>query len=177
MALLAMALFSAFSLSFDYFYYFLFSAALLVIIFIDIQHQIIPDVISLPGVVIGFGGAFFSSNLTWSESAIGILAGGGVLYAIAYGYFVLTKREGMGGGDIKLLAMLGAFLGYQSLLYIIFFSSVTGSIVGIIVMLKQKSGTKTRIPYGPFLALCGLSYLFFEKQIYQGWQWYMSLVF
>jgi leader peptidase (prepilin peptidase)/N-methyltransferase len=176
MALLSMALMVLFGISFDFFYYFIFAAALLVIIFIDIRHQIIPDVISLPGIGIGFLGSFVALNVTWTASAIGILAGGGILYAIALVYYVLTKRDGMGGGDIKLLAMLGAFLGWQSLLYIVFFSSLTGSIVGVAAMIRQKSGAKTRIPFGPFLALGGLTYLFFNAYIMQIWQWYISLL-
>jgi leader peptidase (prepilin peptidase)/N-methyltransferase len=176
MALLSMALMVHFDIGFEFFFYFLFAAALLVIIFIDIQHQIIPDVISLPGIVIGFLGSFFAQNITWVASGLGILFGGGILYAVAFSYYLLTRREGMGGGDIKLLAMLGGFLGWQSLLYIVFFSSLTGSIVGVGTMIIQKSGSRTRIPFGPFLALGGLTYLFFQSQIMQLWQWYLSLL-
>ncbi len=174
MALLSMALCNRFGISFELFFYFLFLAALLVIIFIDIQHQIIPDEISLPGIIIGFICSFLTSIVTWQQSGLGILIGGGILYAIAFGYFLFTKRDGMGMGDIKLLAMIGAFLGYQSLLYIVFASSLTGSIVGIAAMIKQGKGGQTRIPFGPFLALSALSYLFFQDTIMQVWQLYLS---
>ena len=176
MALLSMALMANFDIGFEFFFYFLFAAALLVIIFIDIHHQIIPDVISLPGIVIGFLGSFFTQNVTWAASGLGILFGCGILYAVAFSYYLLTKREGMGGGDIKLLAMLGGFLGWQSLLYIVFFSSLTGSIVGVGTMIVQKSGSRTRIPFGSFLALGGLTYFFFQSHIMQLWQWYLSLL-
>ncbi len=174
MALLSMALYNKFGISLEFLFYFIFAAALLVIIFIDIQHQIIPDEISLPGIIVGFICSFLTSIVTWQQSGLGILIGGGILYAIAFGYFLFTKRDGMGMGDIKLLAMIGAFLGYQSLLYIVFASSLTGSIVGIAAMIKQGKGGQTRIPFGPFLALSALSYLFFQDTIMQVWQLYLS---
>jgi leader peptidase (prepilin peptidase)/N-methyltransferase len=173
MAVLATLLYHRFGLSFELFFYFVFFAALLVIIFIDIHHQIIPDSISLPGIVIGFAGSFMNEMVSWQQSALGILFGGGVLYTVAFGYYSLTKREGMGGGDIKLLAMIGAFLGWQSLLYVIFTSSLTGSLVGIVAMFKQKKGGQTRIPFGPFLALAAISYLLLQQQIMHFWNIYL----
>ena len=98
-----------------------------------------------------------------------------MLYAVAAGYYFFTKREGMGGGDIKLLAMLGAFLGWQSLFFIVFASSITGLFAGLIAMRSQKKGGLTRIPFGPFLALSGLTYLFFSPQILQLYQWYLTI--
>ncbi|PIE64115.1 MAG: prepilin peptidase [Desulfobacterales bacterium] len=176
MALLTGAAFHRFDLSFDLFYYFLFLAALLVIIFIDLKHQIIPDVLSLPGIIIGFGGAFFAANVSWLESLIGLLAGGGVLYLVALGYYLVTKRDGMGGGDIKLLAMIGAFLGWKSLLYVLFFSSFTGSIIGVTTMLIKGSGSQLKIPFGPFLSLGAITYLFFNDQLMQLWSWYLQFM-
>jgi leader peptidase (prepilin peptidase)/N-methyltransferase len=175
MAILAAVLFSKFALSFEMFFYFVFFAALLVIIFIDIRHQIIPDCISLPGILIGFAGSFFNEMVTWQQSGLGILLGGGVLYAVAYAYYAVTKREGMGGGDIKLLAMIGAFLGWQSLLYVIFSSSLVGSVIGIAAMFKQRKGGQTRIAYGPFLALGAISYLLFYPQIMDLWNMYLQM--
>lgn len=172
--LLSLALYTKFGLSFEYFFYFLFGAALMVIIFIDIAHQIIPDKISLPGIVIGFVGSFFCSEVTWQQSGLGILLGGGVLYAIAEGYYLITKRDGMGGGDIKLLAMLGGFLGWQSLLFIVFFSSLTGSVIGIVAMLIQGKGGQTRIPFGPFLATAAMVFLFFQTEIFIWWYRYLE---
>ena len=176
MALLSAALYVRFALSFDFLYYFIFVASLLVIIFIDIHHQIIPDTISLPGIVIGGCGSFFCSYLTWQESIIGILAGGGALYLIAFCYFAVTRRDGMGGGDIKLLAMIGAFLGWPSLLYVVFFSSLTGSIVGIATMIRKKESTQLKVPFGPFLSLGALSYLFLKPQIIHWWQLYIEMM-
>ncbi|HOS78584.1 MAG TPA: prepilin peptidase, partial [Syntrophales bacterium] len=95
-ALLALLLFWKYGLGAAYFAAFAFTAALIVITFIDIDHQIIPDVISLPGIPIGFLLAVFAMRLPWLEALLGVLLGGGVLYAIAVGYELATKREGMG---------------------------------------------------------------------------------
>lgn len=174
MALLSCAVFVKFGLSITSAGYFIFSAALLVIIWIDIHHQIIPDVISLPGIFAGFCFSFVNSTLTWQDSLIGLLAGGGVLYAIAIGYYLLRKQEGMGGGDIKLLAMIGAFLGWQSLLFVIFFSSLSGTIIGIAVLVKQGKGGASRIPFGPFLSTAALVFLFFQEQIFYYFNMYLQ---
>jgi len=165
MALLSTALLFKFGLTVALAIYFLFTAALLAVIVIDFYHQIIPDVISLSGIVIGFGCSFFNPVVTWQQSGLGLLIGGGVLYAVAAGYYLFTKREGMGGGDIKLLAMIGAFLGWQSLPFVIFGSSVLGAVVGMGAMIKQKKGGKTMIPYGPFLSGAALLYMFFREPI------------
>ncbi|MDA8163848.1 MAG: prepilin peptidase [Desulfobacteraceae bacterium] len=165
MALLSLALFRKFGAGLAYAIYFPFLAALLAIIFIDLRHQIIPDAITLPGIVLGFLLAFANPLVSWQEAGLGLLLGGGSLYAVAAGYYLFTRREGMGGGDIKLLAMIGAFLGWQSLPFVIFSSSLIGTIAGIGAMIKQRKGGQTVIPYGPFLALGGMLYLFFREEI------------
>ena len=165
MAFLSFALCHSFGLGAAFLIYFLLCAALLAIIFIDFYHQIIPDQISLPGIVIGWALSFVNPMLSWLDSGLGLLIGGGIFYAIAAGYYLLTKRVGMGGGDIKLLAMIGAFLGWQALPFVIFCSALLGSLAGIGAMLKQRKGGKTIIPYGPFLAAASFIYLFFQKEI------------
>lgn len=165
MAMLSAGLYYRFGLTVTAAGYFLFCAALLVIIFIDIHHQIIPDVISLPGIIAGFLFSLVSDTVTWQSSLIGLFFGGGVLYAVALSYALLRKIDGMGGGDIKLLAMIGAWLGWQSLPFVILVSSATGSIAGLIAMRSQKKGGQTRIPFGPFLSLAALLYTFFSREI------------
>lgn len=177
---LAMAVFSGllfwqYGPTLDYGRFFVFFAALLVIIFIDIHHQIIPDRISLPGIVLGLATSLFSHQITWQQSGLGVLLGGGLLYLVAWAYLTLAKRNGMGGGDIKLLAMIGAFLGWQSLLYVVFASSLTGSLIGIIAMIRQGKGGKTRIPFGPFLAFGAITWVLFHEQIMILWQLYLGL--
>lgn len=167
MAGLSFGLCYRFGVSLTFLVYFLFCAALLAIIFIDLYHGIIPDVISLPGIVVGFAAAFVIPGLTWQSSGLGLLMGGGIFYAIAAGYYLLAGRAGMGGGDIKLLAMIGAFLGWQALPFVIFASALLGSVVGIGAMVKQRKGGKTVIPYGPFLAVASYGYLFFSHDIWR----------
>lgn len=175
MAMLSAALFQKFNISFEFFFYFLFAASLLVTIFIDLRHQIIPDSISLGGIVIGFAGAFLNHQVTWQQSGLGVLVGGGFFYIFALVYFMMTKRDGLGGGDIKLLAMIGAFLGWQSILFVIFASSLSGSLVGIGAMIQQGKGGQTKIPFGPFLALAALCYLFFHEKIMTLWFHYATI--
>jgi leader peptidase (prepilin peptidase)/N-methyltransferase len=173
MALLSAAVIQRFGFSITAAGYFLFCAALLVIIWIDFHHQIIPDVISLPGIILGLFFALINPTLTWQDSLFGILLGGGVLYGIALFYFLWKKQEGMGGGDIKLLAMIGAFLGWQALPFVILASSLSGATIGILAMIKQGKGGKTRIPFGPFLSLAALAYLFFSEQVNLLYQFYL----
>lgn len=153
--------------------YWVFVAALIVITFIDLDHQIIPDVISLPGIIVGFVCSFFVPWLTWIDSLLGVVIGGGILLAIAWIYEKVAKREGMGGGDIKLLAMLGAFLGWKAVLPIIFVASLVGSLIGIPLMLLQKGDTKLAIPFGPFLAFAATVYLFWGRELVY---WYLNLL-
>lgn len=153
--------------------YWLLLAALVVITFIDLDHQIIPDVISLPGIVLGFGGSFLIPWLPWRDSLYGILLGGGLLLTIAWLYEKLAKREGMGGGDIKLLAMLGAFLGWKAILPIVFLASLVGTLIGVPLMLLQRGDSKLAIPFGPFLALAATVYLFWGEGLVR---WYLTLM-
>ncbi|MEN8189762.1 MAG: A24 family peptidase [Thermodesulfobacteriota bacterium] len=174
MALCSLGLYLRFGFTLPTAIYFIFCAALLVIIWIDIYHQIIPDVISLPGIVLGFLFSLINPVVSWQDSLIGILVGGGILYLIATIYFLWRKHDGMGGGDIKLLAMIGAFLGWKSLPFVIFASSVSGSLIGILAMLKQGKGGQTRIPFGPFLSVAALVYLFYAEEIMRIYQLYLS---
>lgn len=172
-SLLAAALYLRFGLVPVTGLYFVFCCALLAIIFIDFRHQIIPDAISLPGIVFGFGSSFFNPEVAWQSAGLGIILGGGSFYALAAVYYLITRREGMGGGDIKLLAMIGAFLGWQSLPFVIFGSSLMGTFAGLAAMARQKKGGRTVIPYGPFLSLAAIFYLFFQDRIRLFFQLYL----
>ncbi len=159
-ALMAMLLFLKFSLTLSFLIFFIFTAVLIVITFIDLDHQIIPDILTLPGIPIFCLAAIFLLKIPWLESLLGLLIGGGILFAIAFVYELISKREGMGGGDIKLLAMIGGFLGWKSLIFIIFFSSFSGAIVGITAMIIKKQDMKYAVPFGPFLSAATVAYLF-----------------
>lgn len=132
---------------------------LLIITVIDLQHMIIPDELSLSGIVLGLISVFFTQEIAWWESLLGAALGGGIFLGIALLYEKMTKQEGLGGGDIKLLAMIGAWLGIQSILIVIVISSALGSVVGIGLMLFKQKNFKTAIPFGPFLAVAAIIYL------------------
>ena len=170
--LLSMALMFRFGQTLEYGVFFVFCSALVVVTFIDIEHQIIPDEISLPGIMLGFILSFFMKDHSWLNSLLGILLGGGSLLFVAYAYHWLTKKDGMGGGDIKLLAMMGAFLGWVSIPFIIFASSFVGSIAGISLMCLRNQNSKLALPFGPYLAFGALLYIFFGHDLIS---WYLSL--
>ncbi|MBE9529604.1 MAG: prepilin peptidase, partial [Proteobacteria bacterium] len=129
------------------------------------EHRVIPDVISLPGILIGFACSFFFLPIDFIDSIIGIGLGGGVLLGLAAGYYIITKREGMGGGDIKLLAMIGAFIGWKGVIVTLFISSFSGSIIGLLFMATLGRSRRTALPFGPFLAIGAVIYLFYGEQL------------
>lgn len=147
---------------------FILVSTLLVVSFIDMDHRIIPNKIVLFLMIVSIPLNFLVSNLTWLEMLWGFLVGGGLLLVIA-----LLSRGGMGGGDIKLMAALGLYLGWQQILMAIFIASLIGSIVGIFLMLFFGKGRKTAIPFGPFLAIGTLvCYLWSDQLI----NWYIGNV-
>jgi len=150
--------------------YFALIAALLVITFVDIDHRIIPDAISLPGIPIGFGASFLIADISYLDSILGILSGGGTLYAVAWVYSLATGKEGMGGGDIKLLAMIGAFIGWQGVFLTIFTASALGTLVGLLAMVKSGKNMKLAIPFGPFLSIGAIIYIYFGRELIF-WYW------
>lgn len=174
MALLAVALYREFGLSFAFMAAVIFVAALIVISFIDLEMRIVPDVISLPGIVVGLLFSVVGRYLIHDPSELipsplsallGILLGGGFLLALAWAYEAFTGVEGMGGGDIKLLAMIGAFLGWPSIPVTLFLSSLSGSVIGLTAMLIKGVGRRYALPFAPFLCLGALLYLFFGRQL------------
>ncbi len=152
--------------------YFLF--ALVCCTFIDIDHYILPDKFTLSGILIGFVGAVLNpiEGRDWLDSLLGILLGGGFLWALAFFYALIRKEEGMGGGDIKLLAWMGAVLGWKAIPFVIVASSILGSVGGLVAALKSKNGMKAVIPFGPYLALGAVIYLFGGQELAH---WYLSL--
>jgi leader peptidase (prepilin peptidase)/N-methyltransferase len=172
-AVAAVALYFRVGFGVEWLVLFAFLSALIVITFIDLDHRIIPDVISLPGMAVGFllslRGEPGPGPLS---SAVGIVTGGGMLLAVAWAYHAWTGREGMGGGDIKLLGMIGAFLGWRSVPFTMLLSSLTGSVVGVALMWWTGSDTKYAIPFGPFLALGAATYVFCGDSLIA---WYLGL--
>jgi leader peptidase (prepilin peptidase)/N-methyltransferase len=174
--------FARYGLSYDLFFYIVFLAALIIASFIDIKHRIIPDEVSLGGAIVGFilssTRGFRLEHLSWDyrpvvDSLLGVITGAAVIYLTGFifdlVYFRLLKRppiqgetSSMGGGDVKLMAMIGAFLGWQKALLTFFLAPFFGALVGVIVLITKKDHT---IAYGPFLSLGALLALFYGPQI------------
>ncbi|MHB8092529.1 MAG: prepilin peptidase [Syntrophales bacterium] len=144
---------------------FLFVCVLVVISFIDLEHQIIPHVLTLTGIPVFAILAVFFRGLAISEVFFGIMVGAGSLYFVAVYYEALTGRDGMGGGDVNLLAMLGAFFGWKALLLILLVASFSGAVVGIAVMLMKGKDMKYAVPFGPFLSLAAVIHLFWGEEL------------
>ncbi len=144
----------------------IFSSLLLICSTIDLEHQIIPDVLSLPMIALTPLVVYLHPDLDWKSSLWGVLLGGGVFYGVAWIYFFLRRESGLGLGDVKLLAAIGGWLGYQSVLTTIFWASLLGSVVGLSVMLVgRKWDMKTRVPFGPFLSFSAVLYHLFGPRL------------
>ena len=152
----------------------LFCSALIIITFIDLKEQIIPDVISLPFIALGFLFSFLLQDISPIDSLLGILSGRSSLLLVAVAGSYLFKKEAMGGGDIKLAAMVGAFLGWQLTLLALFLGFFFGAFIGVIVLIKNKGKNEKSdsIPFGPFIALGTVITLFFGQAILN---WYFML--
>lgn len=181
-ALVFLAVFNRYKLSYDFFLFILFICGLIIATFVDIQHRIIPDEISVGGIIFGFiltaikgfnlRPVSYDTRLLF-DSLLGIIVGGGIIYLTGklfdLVYFKLLKHppiqgetESMGGGDVKLLAMIGAFLGWQKVIFVFFFAPFFGAVVGIINLLAKKDHT---IPYGPFLSFAAIFSIFWMDKI------------
>ncbi|MFA6130235.1 MAG: prepilin peptidase [Candidatus Omnitrophota bacterium] len=183
-ALLMVMLFNRFGLSYNFFLYMVMLWGLIIATFVDISHRIIPDEVSVGGMIIGFimvsikGFTFNPLGYTFHpmlRSILGIIVGGGFIYLTGVifdlVYFKWLKKpaisgetESMGGGDIKLLAMIGAFVGWQKALLTFFLAPFLGIFVSIIILIRKKDHT---IPYGPFLSCAALASLFWSDKIIQ----------
>jgi leader peptidase (prepilin peptidase)/N-methyltransferase len=128
-------------------------AGILIVLFmIDLEHQILPNVITLPGIVVGFLFSLVAPPGPISSLA-GIVLGGGVLYLIGTAYYVVRKEEGMGMGDVKMLAMIGAFLGWQAVVLTVVLSSFAGAVIGLALIVFTRADMRHALPFGTFLAL------------------------
>jgi leader peptidase (prepilin peptidase)/N-methyltransferase len=151
----------------------LFACAMIVLFVIDLEHRILPDVITLPGIIVGF---LFSLFLPpgWRDSLIGIVLGGGSLWLLGEAYFRMRHEEGMGFGDVKMLAMIGAFLGWKLTLLTLVLSSFAGSIVGLAIIAVNRGDMKYALPFGTFLAMGAVVAATVGERIVQ---WYASFYY
>ena len=167
--LLMAAVFYRFGFSWECLIFAIVVPALVIITVIDIEHQIIPDVITLPGIAFGLAAGSYLNG--WLDSVIGLALGGGMFWLLAEGYFRLKGAMGMGGGDIKYIAAAGALMGWVQVLFIIFIGALSGGIFGVLGMAFNKMNFLSRIPFGPFLALATLLLIFFPGPIVD---WYIN---
>lgn len=174
MATLWVGVFHLYGVSWLSLEYFILVFGLVVGSFIDLDHMILPDEITLGGCAIALIGAAINPERGFIDGLLGFLFGGGILWLVAYVYYVFTGREGLGGGDIKLLAWIGALLGWKAIPFVILCSSITGSIVGIYLSRHSEDKLKAVIPFGPFIALGAILYILGLKSV---GVWYVDLFF
>ncbi len=148
-------------------------SALVVVTGTDLSHTMIPDAVTLPGIVVGLLCAALILPISVMESLTGILVGGGLLWFLAWISPYVFGKEGMGGGDIKLMAMVGAFIGWQPVLLAIMIGSFLGSMIGGTLMISGVISRREPIPFGPFLAIGSLLALVFHQPLFE---WYWSLI-
>jgi leader peptidase (prepilin peptidase)/N-methyltransferase len=147
-----------------------FGCAMIVLFVIDLQHRILPNVITVTGVPIGFALSLFLPP-GWRESLIGLVLGGGVLYVIGEAYYRLRGIDGLGMGDVKMLAMIGAFLGWRLTLVTLIFASFSGALAGVALLASGRGGMKAALPFGTFLAVGAGVAAVAGEQIFS---WYLS---
>ena len=147
-----------------------FACALIVLFFVDLEHQRLPNEITLPGIVVGFAFSVFMPP-GWQSSLLGIVIGGGSLWLLGWLWLVIRKEEGMGFGDVKMLAMIGAFLGWKVMLATLLVSTLLGSVIGVALIALDRGNLKTALPFGCFLALSALlGSAFGDRAV----NWYLS---
>ncbi len=174
--LVFVVLYLKFGLTGSFLVYSIFSSALIVVAFIDFSLKIIPDVITLPGIVAGVVARSLVADTMWTglvDSLLGVVAGGGVLVAVAWLYLLATGREGMGGGDVKLLAMIGAFTGWKGVVVTLIGGAFVGSVVGMVLIAAYGRDSKYAVPFGPFLAGGALFHLLYGREFME---WYLTLI-
>ena len=148
-------------------------SALIVVTGTDLSHTMIPDAVTLPGIVVGLLCAALILPITLMESLMGVLVGGELLWFLTRISPYVFGKEGMGGGDIKLMAMVGAFIGWQPVLLAIMIGSFLGSVIGGALMISGVISRREPIPFGPFLAIGSLLALIFHQSLFE---WYWSLI-
>ncbi len=147
------------------------ACALIVLFVIDLEHQILPNTITLPGIGVGLLASPLGPG--WRSSLVGVVVGGLIPYAIAEVYYRVRKHEGLGMGDVKMLAMVGAFLGWPLMLLTLMVGSAAGAVVGLIMIARNHGDLRYALPFGTFLAVAALGASFVGEPIVS---WYVGLL-
>ena len=169
-ALVFVATYAEFGLSWLLAIRLVFGCAMIVLLVIDLQHQILPNEITVSGIVVGLAASFLAGP-GWRDSLIGAVAGGGILWLVAWGYQRLRHQEGLGFGDVKMLAMIGAFLGWKLMLLTLGSASVLGSLTAGALMLVGRAGLQSKLPLGTFMAVAAILASLFGAPIVE---WYLA---
>jgi len=151
--------------------YIILASAVIIIAFIDLNEQIVPDIISLPGIGAGLILSFFVPYISFINSALGVLVGGGIILIIGLVGSVIFKKEAIGGGDVKLAAMIGAFLGWRYIIISLFLGFFLGALAGILLVLSKVKSREDVIPFGPFIVLGSLVTILWGEKIIS---WYLG---
>jgi leader peptidase (prepilin peptidase)/N-methyltransferase len=170
--LIYLIIYLTYGLSIQSLIYIILSSALIIITFIDLKEQIIPDVISLPGVVAGLVISFFAPYISSLSSLLGIIVGGGTILIIALIGTIIFKKEAMGGGDVKLAAMVGAFLGWKYVILALFLGFFIGALAGIFLILAKIRSREDMIPFGPFIVVGSIAAILWGERILL---WYLGV--
>jgi leader peptidase (prepilin peptidase)/N-methyltransferase len=147
-----------------------FVTAMVALFTIDLEYRLLPNGITFPGIAAGLAFSLFLPP-GFVSALIGVLAGGGFLWLVSEAYFRYARAEGMGGGDVKMLAMVGAFLGWKLTLLTLVLSSLVGSVAGLTIIALRRGGLKSELPFGTFLALAGLAASIWGERILA---WYLG---
>ena len=170
-AFIFLALYWGYNLTIQFLIYAVLLSALIVVSLIDIQHLIIPNKITYPGIILAFLVSLINSQVTWWDSLLGIVGAGLLLLIIA-----IVSKGGLGLGDVKLIAMIGGFLGWQKAFLIIFLASILGSIIGIFLIIFSNKNWKSKLPFGVFLSLATLLIIFWGNEIIQFYWQFLSMI-
>jgi leader peptidase (prepilin peptidase)/N-methyltransferase len=171
--LLPVLLYLIYGMSPGFWVYWPLVCVLLILSFVDLDLRIIPDKVTLPGIAVGLIVAPLLGLHGFWDSLLGVLVGGGALYAIGILGELLLKKESMGGGDVKLAAMLGAFMGWKLVLVALFIAFFAGAVIGIAVLARRPKDWDSSIPFGPFIAIGAVIALLWGQS---AMLWYSSLL-
>lgn len=172
-ALSALIIYKKTGLGYDFFIGYLFVSLLIIVSFIDYYHGIIPNRISIPGIPLFIGLSLLTDRISLIDSLLGTITGFSILFLIFALYYVLTKKEGMGIGDVKLIAMIGAFTGLKGVIFTIFISSFIGSVFGLFLIIGSRKSVKSALPFGPFLSVSAFIYMICGDEVIK---WYLGLI-
>lgn len=164
-------LYRYFRISIPFFIYAFFGSITIILIFIDYYHRLLPHVLTFPGIIVGLATSFVNPLLRPMDSLIGIFLGGLIPLVTLLLYKWIRKREGMGHGDIVMLAMVGAFLGWHQVFLVLFFSSLIGSLAGILIILILRKESNYMLPFGTFIGVVALAAIFWGPRL---WNFYFA---